>query len=147
MLFVQAVDVNLNETSARRLRTFGLVWIVLAPILVLMASMSTVSSDVTYAIQVAVFSSVAAAALLFGAAAVMRQAWSTIGLLVLSWLGAAYFVGSALVILVWPSMLEPAWRLGVAFIVAPWGIPFVIMARAMRRLISSVGPGAVPSSM
>jgi hypothetical protein len=73
----------------KRIRIFALIWIALAPVLFLMASISKISSDVTYYVQLAAFSAVAVAAVVFGVAALLRRSWAAVGLLVLSWLCAA----------------------------------------------------------
>src|SRR5688500_6661303 len=80
MSFVSAMAVTPSAVAAKRLRTFGLIWIVLAPVVFLTAAISTVRSDLTYNIQLTAFSMVAAAGVFFGTAAVLRRSWSAVGL-------------------------------------------------------------------
>ena len=74
---------RVTGAQCKPLRAFGLIWIVLAPVVFSMAAISTVKSDATYVVQFAAFSSVAAAAAFFGVAAVLRRSWSAAGLQVL----------------------------------------------------------------
>lgn len=106
MPFVSAMSVTPIAAAAKRLRALGLVWIVLAPVVFLMAAISTVRSDLAYNVQLTAFSVMAAGGVFFGTAAVLRQSWSAVGLFVLSCVGAAYFFGAALVALVWPAQGE-----------------------------------------
>src|SRR5688572_11967162 len=123
-----------------RLRTFGVVWLLLAPVVLLMAVISTVQSEVAYRVQLAAFSAVAIAALVLGVAGLLRRRWAAPGLFTLSWLGAAYFFGSALLILVWPLVPGStadfsAVILLVPLMIAPWGVPFLLMARSLRAIL------------
>jgi hypothetical protein len=124
------------------LRAFGVAWLLLAPTLVVMAGISTVRSDVAYRVQLAAFSLVALGGAFFGVAGILRLRWAATGLWVLSWFGALYFLGSAFLIVVWPlvpgSTAEFApLILGVSIGVAVTGLPFVMMARALGRIISN----------
>ena len=131
-------------------------WMLLAPILVMMAGISTVRSDLTYRVQLATFSLVALCGVFFGVAGVLRLRWAATGLRVLSWLGALYFLGSAFLSVVWPLVTGATAEfnpliLGVSLGIALTGLPFVMMARALGRIIrnqrclqsDSVRPGAV----
>jgi drug/metabolite transporter (DMT)-like permease len=137
----------------RRIRKFGLIWIVLAPCVFLMAAISTVRSETTYNIQLAVFTAVAVIAIILGVAALLRRSWSAVGLRALSWLAAAYFFGAATVVLLWPFLPWSQVRTDVAslslvlmlaVLIAPTGIPFLLMARALGRLIKSLPAETVP---
>jgi hypothetical protein len=125
-------------SPSSKLRAFGAVWLLLAPMLLVMASGSTVQSDFAYRVQLVACSGVALASAFLGVAALLRVRWAASGLRVLSWLGAGYFFGSACLILAWP--LVPGSRaesgpigLLLALMVAPFGLPFVFMARALGR--------------
>jgi hypothetical protein len=133
-----------------RIRTFGAVWIMLAPVVFLMAAISTVQSEVTYRVQLAAFSAVALAGVILGVAGLLGRSWAAVGLLVLSLLGAAYFFGAALLILVWPLVPGSAAEFNavvmlVPLMIAPFGVPFLLMARSLRRIVrqrrTDVGPG------
>src|SRR5688572_19310721 len=102
-----------------RIRTFGAVWIMLAPVVFLMAAISTVQSEVTYRVQLAAFSAVALAGVILGVAGLLRRSWAAVGLLVLSSLGAAYFFGAALLILVWPLVPGSAAELNAMVLLVP----------------------------
>ena len=54
----------------------------------------------------------------------MGEARSVTGLVVLSCVVAIYFIGSGLLLLVWPSKAGLLRRVGLAFLVGGWGIPF-----------------------
>jgi hypothetical protein len=127
----------------RRLRMFGGIWVALAPLLFLMAAISTVRSETTYYIQLAGFSIVALGGLVAGVGALFRCAWAGRFLLVLSWLGAAYFIGSALMLLLWPFFPDTAAKLNVVILlislgIALTGMPFVLMARSLRRILKDI---------
>jgi hypothetical protein len=121
--------------SIKELRGWGLVWIILGPVLFLMASISKIESDLTFFLQLAVFSVVAVAAVVFGVAAVLGQAWSVTGLFALSALVAAFSFGGGVLMLAWPARVVLIWRIGMASLVAAWGIPLLYMALAIRSLV------------
>ena len=115
-------------TSVKELRGWGLVWIILGPVLFLMAALSKWTSD----LELAALLLVAVAALLFGVAALLGQAWSVTPLFVLSSLGVAYSFGGGLLAFAWPSRSGLILRIVIASVVAGWGIPFLYMALAIR---------------
>ena len=78
---------KLSKHRDPNLRTFGIVWVLLAPLLLIMAAMSTVRSDVTYRVQLSAFSLVAVVSLILGVAGICRLRWAAAGLRVLSILG------------------------------------------------------------
>ena len=133
---------NQPLSSSRRLRKFGIIWIVLAPIVFLMAAISKVKSDATYEIQLLAFSAVAIAAFIVGVAAVLRQRWAAFGLMALSYLAAVFFFGSGIgivAIAVLPGSSVTATTLEVLFfalVAAVPGPPFIFMAQRLRQLIS-----------
>jgi len=122
-------------TSVKELRGWGLVWIVLGPVLFLMASISNIKSDLTFFLQLAVFFVVAVAAAAFGVGALLGQAWSVMGLFVLSSLIAALSFGSGVLALVWPAGGGLVLRIVVASLAGGWGIPFLYMAFSIRSLV------------
>ncbi len=130
------------EDSRRRLRTFGMIWIALAPVVFVMAGISSVHSQSTYRVQLAVFSAVALAGIVVGIGGIFHRMWAASGMLVLSWLGAIYFLGSALLILLWPAIpgvkavFHPVMLLA-SFGIAPFGVPFILMARSLRAVIKN----------
>jgi hypothetical protein len=88
-----------------------------------------------------VFSAVALTGVVVGVAALLRRSWAAVGLLALSSLGAVYFFGAALLLVVWPLVPGSAAEfhglvlLVALLMVAPFGVPFLLMARSLRSLI------------
>lgn len=113
-----------------------------------MAAVSTVKSEANYRVQLAVFSVVACASVILGVAGLLRRTWAAVGLLVLSSLGATYFFGAALLILLWPLVPGSATQfsfpvlLVALLMIAPVGLPFLYMARALRRIIRNLRTGS-----
>jgi hypothetical protein len=130
-------------TPAKELRSWGLVWIILGPVLFLMAALSKMTSDLSFFLQLALFSLVAVAGLLFGVAAVLGQSWSVTGLFTISAVTAAYFFGLGILGLVSPVRVGLILQIGMASFAAAWGIPFLYMANAIRSITRD---SAVPSS-
>ena len=133
----------MSEVSApKELRAFGIIWIVLAPVFWLMAAISTVKSDVTYQVQLALFTVAAIAALIYGVAAVLRRAWARIGLLVLSCLAALMFLGSGSAIF-GIAGFKGQWEIAAVGIgTACFGLPFLAMARRLHKQRSQIGNDA-----
>jgi hypothetical protein len=134
---------------SKTVRSIGWVWVVLAPIIFGMAAISTVRSIGTYYAQLAAFSAIAVAALVFGLSAAFGMLWARRGLVVLSWLGCIYFCGSSLLMTaytaagafqsgVWPALLFFA----VVASVFALGVPFYLMAKALRRAAIHESGGA-----
>ena len=144
MPFVSAMSVT-PTAAAARLRTIGLIWIVLAPVLFLMPAISTVRSDLTYNIQITAFSMVAAAGVFFGIAAVLHRSWSAVGLFVLSCIGATYYFGAGLLTLFWP-VGEPTLRVVVVLMIAPQALAFLLMARGLRAVLKTMSGETAPRS-
>jgi hypothetical protein len=120
-------------------------WIALAPILWLMASISSVESDVAYWVQLVVFSAAAIVGLVSGIYALLGHSWAARGLFFVSALGVAYFFGTAVYALLlpfvpWSTLTEPGLKslpiaLLLAAMSAPLGIPFLLMAVAISRAL------------
>jgi hypothetical protein len=119
---------------------------------VLDGGISTVRSEIAYSVQVAVFSTVAVIAVILGVAALLRLSWSAVGLWVLSWLAVAYFFGVVTLVLRWPflpwsavgtDVASLSLVLTLALLIALTGVPFLLMARALGRLIKSLRPETV----
>lgn len=126
-----------HQTSKRSLRAYGISWIILSPIVFLMAAISTVKSDLTYKIQLVAFSAVALAGLLAGVGTLFKQIWAAVTLQVLSWIGATYFLGSATLLLIWPFIpgTKAVFHLAILPIflgIAVFGIPFLFMAIRLK---------------
>ena len=128
--------------AAKEFRAFGIIWIALAPIMWLMAAISTVKSDVTYQIQLALFTLAAVSSLILGIAAVLHKVWARLGLAVLSWLATLVFIGPGLAIVgagVFSETKGNTWEfvfigIGTAFT----GLPFLAMALRLQKLRASL---------
>jgi hypothetical protein len=133
----------MSEVNAsKELRAFGIIWIVLAPVLWLMAAISKVKSDVTYQVQLALFTVAAIAALIYGIAAVLRRPWARIGLLVLSCLAVLLFLGPGLVMLGY-AVFNGQWEVAAIGVgTGLFGLPFLAMAYRLYRQRSQVGNDA-----
>jgi hypothetical protein len=140
------VDVRHKGMSAikcpqRSIRVFGGIWVFLAPIIFVMAAISTVRSETTYLIQLIAFSAVSLAGLVVGVGGLFRRPWAAFGMLILSWTGGVYFVGCATLLLLWPLIpgseaIFHLLLLLLSLVIALPGVPFVVMARALRALTS-----------
>jgi len=73
-------------TEKSELRSWGGVWIILGPVMFLMADFSKIESDLTYYLQWFAFAGVAVAGVWCGWAALMGDARAVTGLFVLSYL-------------------------------------------------------------
>ena len=121
----------------KQVRSLGWVWLVLSPLLFLMAAISSVKSDLTYNIQLVCFGLVAivgligSVALLFG-----HSLWLRI-LRSLSWLGFIYFTGAALLVPVFHVLNAEVTLASLGFValiaalIGVFGIPFLGMARRL----------------
>jgi hypothetical protein len=110
---------------------WGVVWILLGPVIFLMVSASTVEPRLAYVLQLGGCGAVSIAGVRFGWGAMMGEARSVTGLVVLSCVVAIYFIGSGLLLLAWPSKAGLLMRVGLAFLVGGWGVPFLYMAHAI----------------
>jgi hypothetical protein len=136
---------QISGRSGQTVQRCGAIWIVLAPVLWLMAAISTVRSDTAYSVQLSAFSTVAVLGLICGVVALGRYSWAAWGLFIVSSVGAAYFLGTAAYLLIfpfvpWSTLKDPGLpSLPLAFalsmMIAGPGIPLVLMARAVRRAI------------
>ena len=123
------------DTNARRqLRQIGAIWIVLAPLGWLMAAISSVKDEAYYQLQLAVFTVVASAALVFGVAAMFRRMWARVGLIAVSWFAALMFIGPGLY-LFGTALLSQPWEIALMGVsIASLGVPFAVMAFRLHRL-------------
>lgn len=134
---------RLSGRSAQLTRRCGGVWIVIAPILWVMAAIASPTTEIAGIVQLIAFSAVAIVGLVCGVGALFQQSWAAVGLLVTSWVAVAYFFGIAGYILVfpfvpWSTLKTPGvaavpMALGLATMIAPFGIPFLVMALAIKR--------------
>lgn len=135
--------ISVSRKSKKSLRIFGVIWVLLAPLIFFIAAISTVRSEVTYHIQLIVFSVVALAGLIVGVGGLFLRSWSVVGMFILSWMSALYFLGSALIIaimLIIPrvNVVFNHLLLLVALAIALTGVPFIVMAQSLAKLRNQV---------
>lgn len=138
------MDLDLNERpyapSALQpfasLRKIAVIWMIVAPILVLMAALSRVDSALYFGFQFVFFTAVFAGAYVFGIAVFCGARWAAPGLACISCLAMLFFFGHALYGLLY-TVGHPSQNLGfsifaVLFFVAA-GLPFAAAARFLLR--------------
>jgi hypothetical protein len=123
----------------------GLVWIILAPILLLMASISTVEPLETYYIQFWCFAFISVLGFGFGVAFLFRVDFARRMLIVLSWVGCLYFFGSAFFGVIY-ALFNPEVEhdistvfilVGVMAVISLQGVPFYFMAKKVSQMSCS----------
>jgi hypothetical protein len=134
---------NLPADPRSKLPIFGGIWIALAPLLFLMAAISTVESMTTYYVQLAAFSTVALVGFVAGIGAMFRRVWTGRSMLVLSLVVGAYFCGSALILLLLPFLPWTAAKFDwLIFLLCPavaaTGAPFLLMAWFLSRVLRAI---------
>ncbi|MBI3607852.1 MAG: hypothetical protein HY207_07790 [Nitrospirae bacterium] len=119
----------------------GLTWVLLSPLALLMALISTVESLTVYYIQIALFGTWAACGVVAGLAGMASAPWSGRLKVVLLWIAFGYFFVCAVLIAVYTVLLifslEPGpWRVGLSFaaVVFLTGVPFLYFARRRKLL-------------
>jgi len=127
-----------NSNNAKWL---GWVWVILSPLLLLMALISTVDSLTTYYVQVVCFSLVAISGFIFGIAHIFNKPIARKVLGILSWLGFIYFAGSATfgaaIALLSPVKHDAnSYALLLIFFIGVFipSIPFLLMAKKFTKL-------------
>ena len=117
-------------------KKYGWIWIIMSPILWLMAAISTVESITTYYIQLTIFSIVAIIGIACGIAALFQLSWAYIALKYLSWLSFFFFTGSGIVMLAYsiPMIINGNYAtiailFPIALCVIATGLPFYFMAK------------------
>ena len=134
-----------RKVNLRLLRKHGAIWLVAAPVITVMAAISTVQSNVTYWIQLAAFSVVALAGSVAGVGALFQKVWAARCMVVLSWACVTYFLGLGISLLFWAVHLPPAEFHPVLLLAAPViaspAVPSFLMARSLRRLARALSAG------
>jgi hypothetical protein len=114
----------------------GLLWIVFSPLALLMALISTVKSDITYNVQIALFGTWSACGVISGIGRIAGASWAVRLQIILSWIAFAAFAVPGIVMLVY-TLRSPAGYFGYLFAIAVMvvltGIPFLIYARRRQR--------------
>jgi len=117
------------------LKLIGALWIILGPIGVLQALISTVKSDTNYHIQLWVFVLTGILSVISGVGMIFLKRWALQTLRALSWLTFAYYGGAGALITGLSLTKLPELSLGMIAIllfvglgVIATGIPFLLMA-------------------
>ena len=117
------------------LRLIGALWIILGPIGVLQALISTVKSDAAYHVQLGVFVLTGMGSVISGIGLIILKQWALQTLRALSWLTFAYYAGSGILIsglsltkLTEFSLDNIAVLLFVGLGTLAAGIPFLLLA-------------------
>jgi len=121
-------------TEKSELRSWGGVWIILGPVMFLMADFSKIESDLTYYLQWFAFAGVAVAGVWCGWAALMGDARAVTGLFVLSCLVGVFFLGLGVMGFAQSGRAPLLGRIGMSAFAAAWSLPFLYMAHALRSL-------------
>ncbi|MGC2457660.1 MAG: hypothetical protein WA435_06670 [Gallionellaceae bacterium] len=114
----------------------GLAWIVVSPIALLMALISTVESLNVYYVQIFCFGAWSAFGVVSGIARIVGAPWTNRLQSILSWIGFIYFSGAGLVMALYSivALFERGIAVGalsllISIMVALTGLPFFLMAR------------------
>lgn len=122
----------------KHLNKFGWIWIIISPLLFLIAIISTVESELTYYVQLGFFSVISILGFISGVSLLFKKLWAQKVLSVLSWIGFIYFSGAGLLILIYsiPALIkspdEALFMLPVALGVILTGLPFLHMAKKLK---------------
>ncbi len=128
-----------TKSSQLSVRAFGGIWIFLATAVFVLSTNSMVLSETTYLIHIIVGS----AGLVFGVGALFSRPWAAFGMLILSWLFAAYIFGSAALLLLWPfvtgveDIFYPAF-ICYSLVAGLMGVFFVMMAQGLRAHLKGI---------
>jgi hypothetical protein len=125
--------------SEPKYKKYGWIWIVISPVLFLMAAISSVESIATYYIQLLCFSIIAALGFVSGICALFQKNWAYKVLKILSWTGFIYFSGAGVVMMAYgvPAILRSEFKTvaiiyAVAIGVVAIDLPFYLMARKLE---------------
>ncbi len=126
----------MNKTNKPTLlKIIGGLWIVLGPVGILQALISTVESDTTYRIQLWTFSLIGTGSVISGIGLLFLRRWAQQILRAMSWLTFACYTGSGVLIAVLSiasrpdhSVITVLILLFVGLAVVATGIPFLLMA-------------------
>jgi hypothetical protein len=119
-------------------RLIGMIWILISPIIWIMAVISKIESDTEYQIQLVCFSIIAGLGLLAGIASLIKSVWANTVLKYLSWMVFVFFTCSSVAMLFQGIMLvidgnfgAAAFMFPIALGVVATGLPFFVMARKL----------------
>ena len=126
----------MNKTNKPTLlKIIGGLWVVLGPVGVLQALISTVESDTTYRIQLWTFSLIGTVSVISGIGLLFLRRWAQQILRAMSWITFACYTGSGVLIAALSIASHPDHSLSTVLIllfvglaVVATGIPFLLMA-------------------
>lgn len=117
----------------------GLAWIVLSPIALLMALISTVKSDTTYYVQIALFGVWSTCGVVSGIGRLTNATWANRLQIILAWIGFTYFAVCGVLIALYSivAMFKSSsgdWGLTLLLAVAVClsSVPFYFLARKRK---------------
>jgi hypothetical protein len=111
----------------------GLLWIVFSPLALLMALLSTVKSDITYNVQIALFGTWSACGVISGFGRIAGASWAVRLQIILSWIAFAAFAVPGIVMLFYTLRSPAGYLFAIAVMVFLTGIPFLVYARRRQR--------------
>ena len=128
-----------HNESWRMLRRHSISWVVVSPLLVVMAVISTVKPDITYYAQLVTISIFALIGFIAGLGGLNRKIWAARWMHVLAWIGTALIVLSGLTLPF--TLASEAMVIITLSVVAIPAVLFLLMARSLRRiLVQLTGP-------
>jgi hypothetical protein len=122
------------------LNLIGIIWILLSPILFLMALISTVESALVYQIQVICFGIISTIGIISGIGILLLRKWACYLLRVVSGIGFIYFVGAAFLMIIYSVFgmvkgnISSFIGIPFAFGVAVFSVPFYFMVKKLNAI-------------
>ena len=112
----------------------GLAWIVLSPLALLMAMISTVRSDTTYKVQLVAFGCWTVCGIVAGMGRIVGARWAVRLQAILCWIAFVVFAGPGLILTAYSlvSAVE-SFVLVISVLTFLTGIPFLLYARRLQR--------------
>lgn len=112
----------------------GLLWTVFSPVALLMALISTVESDITYNVQIAICGTWTAFGVISGVGRIAGASWAVRVQIILCWIAFAAFAVPGVVMIAYVVRDRDSYFLfPIPAMVVSTGIPFLIYARRRQR--------------
>ena len=112
----------------------GLLWTVFSPMALLLALISTVNSDITYKVQIAVCGTWSAFGVIYGIGRIAGASWAVRVQIILCWIAFAGFAVPGVVTVAYVVRDPDSYFLfPIPAMVVATGIPFLIYARRRQR--------------
>jgi hypothetical protein len=145
-LYVLGVYVN----TGTNYKKFGWIWILISPVLLIMALISTVESLTTYYIQLTCIVIIAILGFVSGIFSLFNFNWAFSILRFNSWLGFIYFSGTGAVLTVYSikpllngNLNATLFMTLISFAIIATGLPFYFMAKAIGKRSPSIVDSSV----